>query len=286
MDGDGGSFGTSGTPAGRSAGAVREREVLARRGAARWPDFGLDPDIVVTHFRRVGVGEVAGDASRHAGDLYLACACLERIPRALGAFEAEYLTRVPRFVTRIGRDHDFVNEVAQMLRERLLVAHPPTLPRLATYSGRSSLASWVAVCAQRVALDYRRRRDMYDVVAESQLGVEGGPDPEIHYAKRRYGRVFEAALASALSRMPARERVILRLWLYEQLSMERIGAMYGVNVSTVSRWLTRARENLSADIEVLVRERLGVSDVEFASLSRLVRSQLDETVLRDLQRSR
>jgi len=145
--------------------------------------------------------------------------------------------------------------------------------------------SWVAVCAQRVAVDHRRRGERHDVAPEPPSSAATEQDPESHYAKRSYGRVFEAALATALSRMPARERVVLRLWLYERLSMERIGAIYGVNVSTVSRWLTRARENLSVDVETLVRDRLGVTDVEFASLSRLVRSQLDETVLRDLQRS-
>ena len=68
--------------------------------------------------------------------------------------------------------------------------------------------------------------------------------------------------------------------------MERIAAMYNVNVSTVSRWLAKAREALGADVEALVREELHVSGSELESLTRLLRSQFDETVLRDLLRSR
>jgi RNA polymerase sigma-70 factor (ECF subfamily) len=259
---------------------------VAAAGARHWPELDVAPTTFVAYLRRLGDAAILGDAARHAADLYLACACLQGAPKALWAFESGYLTRVPQFVSRIGHDRDFVQEVTQSLRERLLVGRPPDPPRLASYSGRASLLSWVAVCAQRVALDHRRRQSGDDVAPESQVGPSNAPDAETLYLKLRYSRVFEAAIATALARMPAKERVLLRLWLYEQMSMERIGAMYRVNVSTVSRWLSKARESLSADIEVLVREQLGVTDVEFASLSRLIHSQIDETVLRDLELSR
>jgi RNA polymerase sigma-70 factor, ECF subfamily len=283
MIGDAGALDATSALSSRSA---SDFDAVWRHGAAQWPELDLGRPVFLAYLRRLGSAVDVGDAVGHASDLFLACACLERVPGALGAFESTYLARVPQFVARIGHDHDFVQEVAQTLRERLLVAHPPDPPRLASYSGRASLTSWVAVCAQRVALDHRRQRDAHTVVSESHAGAASAPDLETAYVKRRYSRVFEAAISTALSRMPPRERVLLRLWLYEQLSMERIGAMYGVNVSTVSRWLTKARQSLGIDIEALVREKLGVTDLEFASLSRLIHSQIDETVLRDLERSR
>ncbi len=251
-------------------------------GAAHWPELDLDRSLFAAYLQRLE-GPPEYDATvRHAADLYLVCACLERVPKAIAAFEASYLCKVGAFIARIGHDDDFVQEATQALRERLLVARPPDAPRLASYAGRSSLVSWVAVCAQRVALDLRRR-SAADVRSESHGGPIHGFDPETAYLKRRYSREFEAAISTALSQMAPRARVLLRLWLYEQLSMERIGAMYGVNVSTVSRWISKAQESLRVDIEGLVRARLGVTEIEFASLSRLIHSQLDETVLRNLQ---
>ena len=270
----------------RASDAPVDYEALANAAAATWPSLGLDAAAFTAHVRGLGTAIVIPAATRNAADLFLACACLAHLPKALDAFESSYLKRVPEFIARIGNDRDFVQEVTQTLRARLLVADPPDRPRIASYSARAPLLSWVAVCAQRVALDHRRRGTDHGTSSAAARAPSPADDPETAYFKLRYGRVFEDSIATAVARLPPREKVLLRLWLYESLSMDRIAAMYSVNVSTVSRWLAKAREALGADVEALVREELRVSGSELESLTRLIRSQFDETVLRDLLRSR
>jgi RNA polymerase sigma-70 factor (ECF subfamily) len=67
----------------------------------------------------------------------------------------------------------------------------------------------------------------------------------------------------------------LRLHVVGGLTLERIGAMYQVDRSTVSRWLADARRALLDHTERALRDRLGVAPAEFASMARLLTSQLE-----------
>ena len=78
--------------------------------------------------------DFAGRMSRarsraNAADLYLACACSDANPLALAEFERRFIGRVRDVVVRIDSSYDFVAEVEQILRERLLVGPRPD-PRL------------------------------------------------------------------------------------------------------------------------------------------------------------
>src|SRR5262249_25833111 len=64
----------------------------------------------------------------HTTDVYLACACLQRIPEALQAFEIRCLALVPRFIARFDGSPAFADEVRQELARKLLVGNPPKPP--------------------------------------------------------------------------------------------------------------------------------------------------------------
>ena len=42
-----------------------------------------------------------GDDALHVEDLYLACACVDGLPRAFAAFDERYLSAVPRSILRV-----------------------------------------------------------------------------------------------------------------------------------------------------------------------------------------
>jgi RNA polymerase sigma-70 factor, ECF subfamily len=65
------------------------------------------------------------------------------------------------------------------------------------------------------------------------------------------------------------------LTLIAGLSLDRVGAMYRVNPSTVSRWLSAAREELLARMQRHLRETRNLDPAELESMVRLVRSQVD-----------
>ena len=73
---------------------------------------------------------------------------------------------------------------------------------------------------------------------------------------------------------------MLRLNLVRQISLEDIGRMYGVAQSTASRWLASARDQVRAEVTRLLRQRLGASPDEIASLAGVMASQIDLSISR------
>src|SRR5260221_7125848 len=120
---------------------------LLAEGRAAWPKLRVP----TRRFNRRALAliQTAQGAKLHGADLYLACACAEGAAGALAEFEKEHLSQVPSYVARIGRDPTFVQEVCSRLRERLLVAQGKRPPRIAEYSGRGALSSWLRIAAVR-----------------------------------------------------------------------------------------------------------------------------------------
>jgi RNA polymerase sigma-70 factor (ECF subfamily) len=227
-------------------------------------------------------GERAANLAWH--DLYLACACARGDAAALAAFDAAFLPEVDEAVKRIGGTVPPPDEVRQVLREKLFVAQPGARPKIAEYSGRGPLRTWVRVAALRTGLNLAiqvGREVPFESVALTFL-VGSGDDPELAYLKRVYTRELRAAFDEAFARLASRERNLLRYAFGEGLSVDAVGGIYGVHRATAARWITKAHENLVDLVKKGLRARLGASQDELASILRLIQSQFHITLDRYL----
>ena len=256
--------------------AELEAALLAawERGRAAWPDVALEAD----HFARQMATHVAADGdpigtlSRiHGADLYLACASALALPSAVRHLDSSFLSRVPEFVGKLDTTGAFASEVAQALREKLLMPRPGGPPRIADYSGRAKLTSWLKVVALREALNLRRGQRPSEEPPED---IVGGPDPERDYLKLRYRGAYDEAFRAALSALDTGERLLLKLHYVDGLNIDQIGSMYQLHRSTVARRLASYRRKLLDFTRARLREQLNVTDSEFRSLLSLVRSQM------------
>lgn len=250
------------------------REVMAA-GKRLWPKIEIAPARFARYVEeRFPKGE--GLDTTHAGDLWLACGCLEGDAAAVDAFESTLIHQVPMFVARIDKSEPFVDEVRQQLREKLLVAARGEAPKIAEYTGRGALGRWLHVVAIRVALNLKRRPKKTvdpDEADDKLLAAE--PDPELDYIKKRYSKEFAQAFKDAMGKLTVKQRHILRLSIIDGLNLDRIAALEKVNRSTVARWLQAAREQLLRDTHKTLREKLKLDAVELESLLGLVRSRID-----------
>lgn len=251
-------------------------QLLTRAGRA-WPGLLIDGATFLAHLtQRLEPSETLDDAGRlHVEDLYLACGCVLGLPRALAAFDERHLGAVAHHLGRVDRAAPFADEVRQCLRERLLLAVDGAPPRLARYSGRGPLESFVQVAAIRVALNLKRGQRSDEDPLDVDTPMLAG-DPEMRLLAARFRQDFRAAFADAVAALVPDERQLLRLHFLDGLTLGRIGALRGVDKSTVSRWLAQARARLFDETRHLLRLRLGLREGELDSLMRLVRSQLDE----------
>lgn len=260
-------------------------------GRARWPELALPPELFVAHLASIvpatEPAPARAIAALHAEDLYLACACANDVPLAIERFEEAHLHSLGAVLgAALSSTPADVDEVRQRLRVRLFVGSAVgdssgegRRPLVRSYSGRGALSAWVRVAAVRLALTLARDAAI-GARAGRRASDEGAlaarwVDPEVAFIKDRYRREFEDAFGVALGSVSDRERALLRLHVVGGLSLDRIGKMYSVDRSTVSRWLAEARRVLLDNTEAALRDRLGVAPAEFASMARLFTSQLE-----------
>lgn len=239
-------------------------------GRAAHPDIELSYD----RFAARLAGRAIEPTAR-AGDLYLAVACEEQLAPALAKFEADLMARLRSLLRRTESDRALIDELVQTVRVRVLVGDPP---RIASYTGGGSLIGWLKVMAVRLHANAIRDRKRERIEPTDELDDHAANliAPERALLDGAHGPALRAALSSGLRALPQRERAILRFHYVEGLALDRIGQMYGVNKSTVSRWLQGARDRL---VEGALAQ-LGVegSTTELLSLCRQVISRLDLTL--------
>ncbi|XXT20699.1 sigma-70 family RNA polymerase sigma factor [Sorangium sp. So ce429] len=264
---------------------------LWEAGRAAWPGLDVGAGLFIRYLAERTPPDI--DLARalaevHAADLYLACACAHGLKGAAERFEASYAPTIAAFVRLIDGSPSFGDEVRQVLGEKLFVHRNGELPKIAGYSGRGPLSSWVGVAAQRTGLSLVRGNGARDQTGDHQLieALPAGADPELDYLKIRYRTEFREAFHAALAALTQRERVILRLHLVSGMSHEKIGVLYKVNQSTVSRWIAKSRETIACEVQRHLHERLGVSRSDIGSLADLVASQLDLSLARWLGEER
>jgi RNA polymerase sigma-70 factor (ECF subfamily) len=259
------------------AGALQR---LHQKGRSSWPSVSVvPPSDFVAHLAI----HVPPDADRvshleslNTDDLYLACACVLDLPGAVAAFESHCIARVPAFVLHIDRSPAFADEISQLVRERLLVKTGERRMRLADYTGRGSLQSWVRVTAARVALNHRAQTHearRVDDDALDQLAEDASA--ELQVVRQHYGPALLEALRRAVATLDPEQRVILRYYFSAGHTNETIATILGVNRSTASRRLVAARQAVYEKTREFLQERLPLSTDELGSVVRALQSQLN-----------
>lgn len=250
-------------------------QALVAAGRAAWPEIAIKASAFVEYLAdRLDVqGDLDASLEAVHADLYLACGCAHGDGRAIVAFERALLSRIPTFLARLDPSRDLADEVAQELREALLVPGRDTAG-IAVYSGRGELGSWLRVVSIRTAQRLRRRNLPAGLATDKAEQQWRDADPERDYLKLRYGAAYEEAFNGALASLSNRERLCLRLHYADGLDIGRIGRLYKIHRSTVARRLAEYRRKLRESMQESLRKRLNLTDSEYESVLSLVRSQL------------
>jgi RNA polymerase sigma-70 factor, ECF subfamily len=258
--------------------AATDAALLARARAER-PAGWLAPDVFAAHARSYAATD-AELAALHAGDLYLALACARGVADAIAALEREHLSRIREFAAGVDASPEFVKELTQQLRARLLVPDGDRPARIATYSGRGSLGGWIRVAAVRLARDISRvERNAARPVEELDPHAV---DPELGYLKRAYGDAVSRAVQAALAGLDGEARTLLKMHYVDGLSIEQVGVAFGKSRATSARMLAGARMALLAAIRERLVGEIGIRAEEADSLLAFVRSRLDVSLARAL----
>lgn len=219
-------------------------------------------------------------------ELALARACAAGTSSALAEFGRRYLAWVEPQLVRAGFTAEVAEEARQRVAERLLVAAPGSVPRIATFRGGCRLRAWVRVSAVREALHVLRGMRpevaLEDVVCELSADDAG---PELRLLKESYRREFASSVAQSLAALSPRERLILRQYFLDRLSIDELARLHRVHRATTARWVAGARGKLVSLTRAALLEKLQLSEADAGRLMRWVRSGVSLSLSRHLAAS-
>lgn len=258
---------------------------LVDRAAAAYPDLTMDgPSFVGYVACRLPRESTLPDALAEvrAEDLFLASRCASVDPKALAAFDAMYVPDVRRIVSRFSGAGD-PDDFRQELWKKLFVADESSKPRILEYSGRGDLRNWIRVLAVRAGIDAHRveppSSEPIEERARDLATPALGPDAEL--LKQTSTSAFRAAFEEASGELSPADRNLLRFHYVDDLSIDQIGALYGIHRATAARRIAKARSKLATRLRRALRRRTTAGETD--SLVRLVGSRPELSLRRILR---
>jgi RNA polymerase sigma-70 factor len=252
----------------------RHRQALAVHG-----DLGVGEQAFEDHLRRIvkrylGSDEHAAAAefasTLHTNDLMLALACaLERGERDAGwrrllGLYHKYIEDLGRHLGRPASDPE---ECECLWADLFLSSKGSDQPRIASYDGRSSLATWLRVVVSHRVINERLQKGPYfnnlDEIPEP-ADPDALPNVETRLGLHRYGPVILDCLECAFSTLASQDRLIILLRYDQDLQLGHIARLFSVHQSTITRQIERIASQLFKHIVSLLasRHRLGPEEIE------------------------
>ncbi len=153
--------------------------------------------------------------------------------------------RITRYIGRVVRDGRAVEDLAQDVFLKAL-SHPEH------YQPTARLSTWLYRIATNLALNYLkqpalRRERSQRTTARIDIFDQHQQSPERQVSLDE----MKAQVAAAVLRLPAKQRVALTLFEYENCSYEQIAAMLDVSIEAVRSLLLRARARLRRELQNL-----------------------------------
>jgi RNA polymerase sigma-70 factor (ECF subfamily) len=253
----------------------RDAYQAAQRG---WPGVTLDFDRFVAHLRQAGFtldGPGADPDPANLADLFLAGAAGHGDRVAIEALEERYIAPTRYALKRLDARPEFIDDVMQELRSKLLL---PPEPRILRYGGRGPLLAWIRVAATRIAID--ALRNVREVVGRETPDpdaldrVDFGP--EVQLLRAAYREAFHEAISAAVAALAPKDRNLLRRHMIEHMTLEEMAAPYNVHPATIARRLMALREEIAASVRehLAVRHRTQGGATSLESLAQAIRSEV------------
>lgn len=166
--------------------------------------------------------------------------------------------------------------------------------KLAYYSGRGSLAGWLRAVVSQLAIDQFRKESKFVQIEEDRefenLANESSENsdnskivahtdnPEEVFTEKEVHQNVAKALNSAIASLEAEDRLLLKLYYFEDLKLKDIGAALGFHEATASRKLVRVQTEVRKSLEKILIAEYGWKQEEVKRTLAETASKLDLSV--------
>lgn len=150
--------------------------------------------------------------------------------------------------------------------------------KLAYFSGRGSLAGWLRAVTNQLAIDqFRKMKRLVQIEEDREFEnlaqdssektgnerlVSHTENPEEIFSEKQTAKDVSAALKQAIDELEAEDKLILKLYYFNDLKLKDIGATLGFHEATASRKLARMQTEIRKSVEKILRSERGWSEEE------------------------
>ena len=208
-----------------------------------------------------------------ANDLCLIVACERGDEKAWSELVERFSPTVRSAARSASSNEDAAEDLAQSIWAELygLRTRKDGRPasKLAYYSGRGSLAGWLRAVVAQLAVDtFRKQAKLVQTEEDADLDrlaqeahvAEGQPalagvqqNPEQSMSNRLARTEMQQALSKSVQELNTEDRLLVKLYYFDNLRLREAGAVLGVHEATASRRLTRIQTDLRKRVsEILV----------------------------------
>ncbi|HVQ55368.1 MAG TPA: sigma-70 family RNA polymerase sigma factor [Pyrinomonadaceae bacterium] len=217
-----------------------------------------------------------------ADDLCLIIACEKGDEKAWEDLVANFDSTVKSAARKISSNNEDAEDLASSIWAELYGlrqdADGNKKGKLAYYSGRGSLAGWLRAVVSQLAVDQYRKQSKFVQIEETRefenlaeestnhslndQVVHHAENPEELLTEKQTGEDVSAALRTAINSLEPEDKLILKLYYFDDLKLKDIAATFGYHEATASRKLARIQTDVRKAVEKELKKNHGWSDNE------------------------
>ena len=217
-----------------------------------------------------------------ADDLCLIIACEKGDEKAWEYLVANFDATVKSAARKISQHNDDAEDLASSIWAELYGLRQDAAgnkkSKLAYYSGRGSLAGWLRAVVSQLAIDEYRKQSRFVQVEESRdfenlaedASNQNGNSHVVHHTDNpeelltgeQTSRDVSLALKHAVETLDPEDRLVIKLYYFDDLKLKEIAAMFGYHEATASRKIVRIQNDIRKAVEKKLRSEHGWSESE------------------------
>ena len=239
-----------------------------------------------------------------ADDLCLIIACERGDENAWNDLVERFKPTVRSAARSASSNEDAAEDLAQSIWAELygLRVRKDGMPasKLAYYSGRGSLAGWLRAVVAQLAVDSFRKqsrlvqteedtefdrlaRDAQDGHGQTIVARIATPEESISNSFAQAD--MQQAVEKAIQELVAEDRLLVKLYYFDNLRLREAGAVLGVHEATASRRLTRIQTDLRKRVTKILVDERGWTQAEtersFAEVAQYLDTDLEALLSRE-----
>lgn len=219
-----------------------------------------------------------------ADDLCLVIACEKGDEKAWEELVANFDATVKSAARKISSNNEDAEDLASSIWAELYGlrqdADGNKKSKLAYYSGRGSLAGWLRAVVSQLAVDQFRKQSKFVQIEESREFenlaneasestnnnhhhvVSHADNPEELVTEKQSSADVWAALKATVAELEAEDKLILKLYYFDDLKLKDIAATFGYHEATASRKLVRVQSEIRKAVERELKKQHGWTESE------------------------